>query len=144
MKKFFYFLVCMSIIIISVSGCRNSSSKTTENSSIKKIENTKSIVIEHVINSNIAIITDQKEIKELEDLFNNAEFEKSEASVQQPYLQVNFQGKERSITFYIDNKNVIEVRDDVAKYIVKSKQINFKKLFSIYNDYLTKKKQLKK
>lgn len=134
----------MSIIIISVSGCRNSSSKTTENSSIKKIENTKSIVIEHVINSNIAIITDQKEIKELEDLFNNAEFEKSEASVQQPYLQVNFQGKERSITFYIDNKNVIEVRDDVAKYIVKSKQINFKKLFSIYNDYLTKKKQLKK
>ena len=128
-KKAFLLLACLTIFILTMFGCQSSSTK--------KIENTTHIVIGYGFNSYVAIIKEQKEIKQLVDLFNGAEFTKSDASIQQPYLSISFSEKKSSTLFYIDDKDVIQLGD--GNYM-KSKQINFNKLYSIFYEYSSKKK----
>ncbi len=129
MKKSLLFLTCLSVFALSISGCQNSSTK--------KIENTTNIVIGYGFNSYAAMITDQEEIKQLEDAFNEAEFAESDSSIQQPYLIITFYCKKGTTSFYVDENDVIKLKDGSYK---KSKQINFKRLYSIYNEYLSSKK----
>lgn len=133
MRKAFLLLACLPLLILNMSGCQKNSSPKK----IEKIKNTTSIVIGYGWNNYIAPISDQEEIKQLEDLFNGAEFTKSNTSIQQPYLKIAFSGEKSSTSFDIDDKDVIKLRD--GNYI-KSKQIKFKKLYSIYHEYLSKKK----
>lgn len=102
----------------------------------EKIQNTSQIVMGYDVNSYVAIIKNQEEIKQLENLFNNAEFYKSDTAIQQPYLRISFSGDRGSITFYIDNNDVIQLGEE--NYI-KSKQISFEKLYSIFHKYSSEK-----
>lgn len=129
MKRAFLLLAYMPLFILTMFGCQHSSPK--------KIEDTTEIVIGYAINSYVAIIKNQEEIKQLEDLFNGAEFTESDASIQQPYLNISFSGKKSSTVFYVDDKDVIQLGDGSH---MKSKQISFSKLYSIFYEYSSKKK----
>lgn len=138
MKKAFILLACLQILILPMFGCQNSSTKGNESiTETKTIKNTTEIVIGYAANSYIAEIKDQEEIRQLEDLFNGAEFTKSDVSIQQPYLSISFSGQRSSALFRIDDKDVIQLRDGNC---LKSKQINFNKLYSIFYEYSSKKK----
>jgi len=151
MKKAFLFLMCLTIILTMAgcSGCKNSSKKKVDNTTdtkndniagMKKIENTTTIIIGYDINSYTALIDEQEEIKRLEDLFNEVEFEKSETSIQQPWLTIIFHGEKSSTSFYIDDKDVIS-RDPLGEDNLKSEQISFKNLYSIYKENLLSEKK---
>jgi len=129
-NKTFLLIMFLTVLSLSISGCHNSS--------IKKIENTTKIVIGYDINSYIAIIRDKQEIKQLEDLFNNAEFTKSDTDIQMPYLRISFSGKSGSRSFHIDKDDIIQLYK--SGNCIKSRQITFDKLYSIFNEYSTNKK----
>lgn len=128
MKKAIYFLVCLSIFILIMFKYQNSS--------IKKINNTTEIAIGYGTNSYMALITDQEELHQLEDLFNSAKFDKSDTSIHHPYLIISYHGKNSATSFYIDNKDVIKLGENSY---VKSEKINFNNLYAIYHKYLTEK-----
>lgn len=134
------------IFIISISGCQSLMSYRNEKKSIddvnthdiikkedkiymKEIKETTKISILYGFNSHIVIIDNQEEIKQLEELFNTAEFDESTESTQQPYLRLTFYGKTDSTSFRIDNNDVIKLKD--GNYM-KSKQISFDNLYSIF------------
>ncbi|KUO70675.1 MAG: hypothetical protein APF77_02510 [Clostridia bacterium BRH_c25] len=129
-KKAICLISCLTIFILNMSGCKNSSQEEV-------IKDSSQIVISYTLNSYIVILTDQEEIKQLEDLFNEAEFEKSDTSMLPQYLSITFYGEKGTTKFEIDDKDVIKLND--GSY-VKSKQISFSKLYSIFRDYSIKKK----
>ncbi len=138
MKKAFLLLACLPIFILTMFGCQRSPVETNGNTiDIEKVQNTTQIVIGYGSNNYAALITDQEEIKQLEDIFNEAELAKSDTSIQQPYLSIAFYGKKSTTSFNIDDKDVIQLRD--GSYI-KSEQIKFNELYSIFNKYLSQNK----
>ncbi len=68
---------------------------------------------------------------------NAAEFEKSDTAMVPEYISVSFYGEKGITRFKIDYNDVIKLSDDSY---VKSKQISFGELYSIFRDYSTKKK----
>jgi hypothetical protein len=130
--------VCLHIFILALSGCQGQAGNVVKNTIKKKeIKDTTDIVIGYGFNSYAAKISNQEEIKQLEKLFNLAEYTKTEESIQQPHLTIEFYDKMGATSFYIDDKNVIKLGD--GSYI-KSSQINFQDLYTIYNEYKAKKK----
>lgn len=129
-NKVYLTLGILSIILVLYMACyKNSLPKTIENSS--------QVTILYTISSHIAILTDQKEIKKLENLFNDAEFEKSDTAMVPEYISVSFYGEKGITRSRIDYNDVIKLSDDSH---VKSKQISFGELYSIFRDYSAKKK----
>ncbi len=128
-KKSSIFLICIALITFGMCGCKDESEK--------KLENTTSVVIGYGSNSYAALISDKDQIKKLEDLFNGAEFTKTDTEIQQPYLSIAFNGEKISTSYYIDEKDVIKTGNGIYS---KSKQINFEDLYSIFKQYLSKKK----
>lgn len=124
LKKTICIILCLVIFILNMSGCENSSKKLIEDSS--------QAVISYTLDSYIAIITDKEEIRRLEKLFNEAEFEKTDASIRPLYLSVAFYKEKETVKFKIDDKGVIELND--GSY-VKSEQISFADLYSILREH---------
>lgn len=149
MKKAFCFLICVSIIFLTMLGCQNLLNKTTKipkekeaetlaedkaKNSIKlKIENSTKIEMTYGYNDYIVSITDLEMIKELEDLFNKSEFSKIDKIVEKQQLHITFYGEKGTTDFYINEEDYIKLEDN--SYI-KSDSIKFEKLISIYDDKL--------
>lgn len=129
MKKAICLISCLTIFILSLSGCKNSPQKVVADSS--------EIVISYTISSYIARIIDKKDIKKLENLFNEAEFEKSDIPMIPEHLSITFYGEKGTTKFKIDVKDVIKLND--GSY-VKCKQLSFAKVYSIFRDYSINKK----
>lgn len=109
-----------------------------ESSLEEKIENSSEIIIGYLTNSYQAKITDQKEIKELEDLFNGAEFSKSDEPITPALLDITFYSKKDVTRFLISSNNVIVLENGMY---AKSKEINFERIFSIIKNSFTKYQQ---
>jgi len=120
----------LSVFMLTISGCQSPSIKENEDMiNIEKIENTTQIVIGYGTNSYVVIIKDKEKIKQLEDLFNGAEFTKSDDSIQQPFLRISFSAEKNSTQFCIDDNDVVRFGDDTY---IKSQQISFSNLHSIF------------
>ncbi|HEX9062711.1 MAG TPA: hypothetical protein VF941_21280 [Clostridia bacterium] len=157
MKKAFLTVAFLPICISMILGCQNSpthkgestidnkrnedtigSQKNMNTEVSKKIEGTTRVVLGYLTNSFVADIQDPKEIKQFEDLFNGVEFTKSNSSsLQQPHLLIIFSGKNGSVGFSVDKNNII--KSDDGSYL-KSRQITFEKIYSIFNEHATRKK----
>lgn len=148
MKKFLVLLVFIPVLLLMMTGCQNPVTKpvttpvttpvTKEILSIIKTEDVKQIVIGYGSDNYAASINNQKEIKQLLELFNGATFDKSDATgLQWPYLRIALYEKTGTVQFSIDEKNVIQFEDG---NFTTSKQIKFKKLYAIFIDYKSNKK----
>lgn len=107
----------------------NPSRKETEKISVNIIENSQTVLIGYGYHNALLVITDQKEIKELEDLFNRAKFYKTNNTVKQSLLHITFYGEKGMIRFIIDADDDIRLQNGEH---VKSKEISNKKLYDIY------------
>ena len=136
-KQKFFILVYLFVFTLNMYGCQDAAINKVENPAINKVRNTTNIVIGYGFNNYVAIIKDKKEIKQLENLLNSAEFNKYDTKIQQPFLRIVFHGEKSITSFNIYKNDVIQLKD--GSYI-KSKQIKFNKLYSIFNDYLFKNK----
>lgn len=121
MKRSFCLFVGMFMLFLTIAGCQNSTVKTLENS--RKIE------MRYGLNDYTVRVIDEEEIKQLEDLFKEAEFSKSSKFIKPPYLDVTFYGDKNTTRFYIDDKDIIELDD--GRYVT-SEEVKFEKLISIY------------
>ncbi len=137
MKKAFLLLLYLSVFTLTISGCQQSSMKADDPADAKKVDNTVEIVIGYGTNSYVAVINSPEEIKQLEEIFNGAELDKCDIGIQQPYLSISFRSSDTSTLFLIDDNDVIKLADGICK---KSKQISFKNLYSIFDEYASQKK----
>lgn len=131
MKKILCLLACLFIFVLVTSGCQDAPDATIEASTKKVIENSIAIHMKFGNNSNTVIITNQEEKKKLEDLFNGAEFYNSAKSLENPLLYIDFYGKDSETRVILDKNDVVLIGDDRE---VKSKNISFEKLFSIFKE----------
>jgi len=124
------------LLILNIAGCQNSDTTTS------KIENSSMVIMGQLIHSSTAFISNKEEIKEFEDLFNNAEFEETNATLQPPYMTLIFHkpNTKYSRTFLIDEFDTIRFND--GRHF-KSKEITFEEWYSIFKDYLSKRERKK-
>ncbi|RCX12365.1 hypothetical protein DFR58_12254 [Anaerobacterium chartisolvens] len=137
MKKNFLLLLYLSVFTLTISGCQQSLMKADDPADAKKVDNTVEIVIGYGTNSYAAVINSPEEIEQLEDLFNEAELDKCDIDIHQPYLSISFRSSDASTLFLIDDNDVIKLADGTCK---KSKQISFKNLYSVFDEYASQKK----
>lgn len=130
MKKTFWLLGSALLIFVLIIGYQNLFAMKSN----EKIANTEYIVMGNVINSRIAMINNKDKIEQLEDLFNKASFNESSSKRDFPFLSISFHGKENTVSFYIDQSNIIESGD--SKY-VESEQITYDELNKIYRESLS-------
>lgn len=135
MRRAFCLLACLATIFFNMTGCQNSTEEIIVNSTKDKIQNTTKIQMGYGFNNYTAEITNQESIKQLEDLFNGAEFNKTEKPKKQTQLQISFYGKNGTTHFYIDQQDYIRLEDNSY---VKSDKINFEKIIYLYKDELAK------
>lgn len=132
MKKFITILFTIILISILLFIIRINNTSRAE-----KIKNTSTITIGYGLNSYVAIIKNSQEIKQLEDMFNKANYSASDKNIKLPYLSISFSNKNTSSLFYIDKNDTIKLEDGTY---VKSNEIHFEELYLIFNEYSTKKK----
>jgi len=137
-------IIVAVIVILVVSGVYFYQEKLQidEKNHVIMDKNTTYISIYDPFESNyIAAITikNQEEIKQLEDLFNNAEFIECDEKPQAPALLAIFAEENGSTSVFIYSNNVIAFNDRCFR----SKQITFDKINSIYSKYLNEKNSFK-
>lgn len=116
--------------MITLLGCDSKSPESTEAKiEMEEIVDTEKIVIGFDTNSYVVIMEEKDKIKELEGLFNHSELTETKETIQQPYLTISFKREQDSTLLYIDKNDTIKLNDGRN---VKSKQINFRQLYSIY------------
>lgn len=93
-----------------------------------EIKNTSEMLLGRDFNLNMYVVTDHEFIKELEDLFNEAEFINSDKPINNPMLHITFYGENSMDRFLIDSTDVIRLQD--GKH-VKAKGISYNKLYSL-------------
>ncbi|WP_202709487.1 hypothetical protein [Sporosalibacterium faouarense] len=128
-EKSLYLLVFVSscLFILFIAGC--------EDLGDKKINNSTEIQMGYEKNSLTVSITDEARIRELEDIFNKAEFSKVDTPREEPILYIIFNSEQGTKKFYMNNKNFIRLED--GSY-VKSDNISIGKLASIYRKEVEK------
>ncbi|WP_202710012.1 hypothetical protein [Sporosalibacterium faouarense] len=139
MKKAFCILICLSVILLFISGCQNSIKKATKSSAEsniekllgEKIENLRKVQIKYGLNNNTALILEDREIKIIEDLLNNAEFYESDKGISGPLLYIDFYGEKDKKHISIGDNNVIS-SENIK--IFQSKDMIFEQLLSILRE----------
>lgn len=136
MRKLFLFLVCIFVLIVIIVGCKNTTENQVEETMKNQINGTTKITIGYTTNSYLGIITNEEEIRNLENIFNTSKFTIYNKDIQQPFLSVTFYTEKNTISFDIDEKDVIKLENS----FMKSDKLNFKDLYTIFNKYATEKK----
>ena len=135
-------ILILIFILCFLIACKNQSAANTVGKAIDMINNTTHISIYDPFESNyVAAVTikNQEEIKQLEDMFNNAEFTKCDEKPQVPALLVIFAEESGSTSVFIYSNNVISFNDGRFK----SKLITFDMINSIYGNHLNEKNSFK-
>lgn len=120
-----YFFACLILVILVLYLFK------LQNSPLEKIHNSTSVCIGYGYSSHMAEIDSKEDISELEELFNKAEFTKSDTAIQLPYLNIIFYNKNGKTKLNIDENGIIELDDNTY---IKSEDINFKDLYSIFEN----------
>lgn len=138
MKKTRLILLFLIIFTVTLTGCASSSGSSSDTSTVNQADTTEYVLLGYPLSNYLAWIKDKQEITKLTDLFYNAEYIKSdiEPDPEGLWMEVLFHKKNASTTFYIYKNDVIKKTDGS---LVKSKDISFKKIHDMFEDYHMKK-----
>ena len=140
MKKTHLIWLSFVIFIVTLSGCASSSTNKADTSSVvNKPDTSEYVLIEYPLSSYLAWIKDKQEITKLTDLFNNTEYLKTDIEPDREglWMEVMFHKNNAATTFYIYKNDVIKKGDGS---LVKSKDISFKKIYKMFEEYHMMKK----
>lgn len=145
MKKAVCFLVCLSAILLSLSGCQNTEEDTFENIAEetiediigKKIENTQKIFMMSN-GSSTARVNSEEAIKPLENLFNEAKYCKIDNLGFSLHIDIDFYSKEGKIQVRVYDDDHIRINGDIY---LKSKEISYEKVHSMFIDYVLRNRE---